>query len=144
MKKRPHVLQGHTVFYDVDGTLVFWNVPEGYAGPTVHITAHNAYSKMDIDKAVAVNVPMIENLKGNKQTGCHILVWSQGGHQWAEAVIKALGLEEFVDVIVDKPSVIYDDLEPSAWMPNAKHIVMPGWVKDDNTGYFYYRGDQNG
>ena len=49
-----------------------------------------------------------------------IVVWSAGGYKWAEAAVKALGLTKFVDVVMCKPSWIYDDLDPGGvFMPKT-------------------------
>ena len=52
-----------------------------------------------------------QNLKGVR-----MVVWSAGGADWAEAVIKTLKLEDYVDVILTKPDFFYDDSKPEGFM----------------------------
>lgn len=50
------------------------------------------------------------------------MVWSAGGGDWAEAVVKALGIEEMVDIVMSKPSWYYDDKPCEDWM--GKQIYL--------------------
>lgn len=54
-----------------------------------------------------------------------MVVWSAGGWDWAEAVVKTLKLENFVDLVISKPTWTYDDLQPSEFIPK------PQWMKDE-------------
>ena len=106
------------IFFDVDSTLVEW----------VHC------SFVDERKDVGMNlqpgsghlhfpiVEHIEELKKLKAEGNTIMVWSQGGSEWAGEVVRALGLEEFVDVCLTKPHEYFDDLLASDWMPTRSFL----------------------
>jgi FMN phosphatase YigB (HAD superfamily) len=101
-----------TVFFDVDDTLVKWNsaLPpekmleikdeEGFIGYYEVITPH------------------VEAIKGHFEKGHEVFVWSQGGAEWAECVVKALNIDYYVTAVMDKPLAYYDDLEASWWMCN--------------------------
>lgn len=51
----------------------------------------------------------VEQVKGHKARGHTVMVWSKGGADWAETVVRRLGLERHVDWVVDKPHWCYDD-----------------------------------
>ena len=105
------------VFFDCDDTLVMWGskfykedmsniisisdpyyVPNMYSnmGPIIKLVPHDKHIKYLKDCKTL-----------NKNT---VVVWSAGGWQWAEAVVKALGLEEYVDAVMEKPTMYVDDL----------------------------------
>ena len=44
-----------------------------------------------------------------------VLVWSHAGHRWAARVIQALCLEDYVDVVMEKPHLYVDDKTVTAW-----------------------------
>ncbi len=58
-----------------------------------------------------------------KEAGTTIIVWSASGSAWAEAVVRALGLQNHVDVCMPKPNRIYDDKDPIEWMPKRRYLV---------------------
>lgn len=94
------------VMIDCDDTLVMWgsenqdyrivNITDPYDGKPVTLRAHAGHIKV---------------LKDRKARGSFIVVWSAGGYMWAEAVVKALGLEEYVDIVSSKPFMYIDDRE---------------------------------
>ena len=45
-----------------------------------------------------------------------MICWSAGGFDWCAAVIKALNLENYVDLVISKPCYYYDDLKPEEFM----------------------------
>lgn len=106
-----------TIYFDVDDTLVIWQVnpPEDFMDRIVMIA--------DATGPVAVqpHTKHIKLLKEHKKNGDIIVVWSQGGSDWAEAVVKGLKLEEYVDLIIAKPALYYDDLPPEQWMVPVKY-----------------------
>lgn len=93
--------------YDVDDTLVMWEANHTQPGEgkiaivdpndnqTVYLKPHKKHIKI---------------LKDLKSRGYYITVWSAGGYGWAEAVVKTLGIEEHVDVVMTKPIKFFDDL----------------------------------
>lgn len=58
----------------------------------------------------------INLLKAEKASGSTIVVWSAGGWQWAAEVVRGLGLESQVDLIMSKPIGYVDDLASDKWM----------------------------
>lgn len=58
----------------------------------------------------------IQTLKNMKASGAYILVWSGTGHAWAAHIVKKLGLEDYVDVIMSKPKWYIDDCPADEWM----------------------------
>lgn len=90
------------VFFDVDDTLIICN-PSSMEG-AIELASFGRTWK------VFPHLPHIQELKNHKFRRHQVIVWSAGGWEWAELVVKALGLEEYVDVVMSKPKWIYDDL----------------------------------
>ncbi len=101
------------VCFDVDDTLVMWNIPVGHEGKT------KLFNNFGYAEWLLPHEAHIKLLKQFKVRGQFVIVWSQGGHQWATEVVKHLGLEEWVDLVMAKPKWIVDDLPPSAWMKRS-------------------------
>lgn len=93
------------IFVDVDDTLIVWGkVKKGQK--TISII--NPYSNNE-ENFVRPHLGHIRVLKDRKARGAYIVVWSAGGHKWAEAVVKALGLTDHVNLIMSKPIMYIDD-----------------------------------
>jgi predicted phosphatase len=99
---------GNIVLWDVDDTLVFFE-PLNRVEP-IQITI-SSYTEI-----VYPNYPEIDNLKRAAFRGHFVRVHSQGGQDWAEAVVQALNLENYVSSIECKPKWYHDDLPADAWM----------------------------
>jgi hydroxymethylpyrimidine pyrophosphatase-like HAD family hydrolase len=117
----------NTVFCDVDDTLVMWNAtPDELEARGVDFTCPGALVTIDEDgtegfapewkQRLLPHRKHIEQLKKHKQRGHTVIVWSAGGYDWAAAVVKALGLETYVDLVISKPTWFYDDLTPDEFM----------------------------
>lgn len=129
------VIRGNTVWFDVDDTLILWNPPKDQLESRgIDITCPKSMTLNDDGELVDCGswttkvVPHrvhVEQLKKHKLRGHKVIVWSAGGEDWAEAAVKALKLEDFVDIVVEKPSWIYDDIKPEDFMPR------PYWMKDE-------------
>jgi len=103
-------LRTNAAYFDVDDTLVMWN------------QAPDHPEAIDMDcfgfrERLVPHKGHIQSLKEHKFRGHTIVVWSAGGAEWAEAIVKCLGLEEYVDVIIGKPDWFYDDLRSDQFMP---------------------------
>lgn len=117
----PHVIKNDiTVWFDVDDTLVVYNYPPDKIDETILVAVDNVEHAYQL--RLWPHKQHIERLKQFKARGQAVFVWSQGGHEWAAAVIKALNLEEYVDVICCKPMWIFDDLPASAWLGARSYI----------------------
>lgn len=118
------------VFFDVDDTLIGWGKPEpGPAEHWVQVQVPHWRGQTANHWIIKENV---EAIKLHKSRGHIVVVWSAGGYEWAEAVVKALKMENYVDLVCSKPEWIYDDLEASVWMPKAKHLARKQEDPEDN------------
>ena len=134
-----------TVFCDVDDTLVMWHRPAADDPDAIEITCPTSSCLRaineqelgwEVDPTEVVTVrewterlkphkKHIEQLKKHKLRGHTVIVWSAGGWEWAEAVVRALKLEQYVDLVIEKPTWVYDDLPPNEYMPKSQ------WLKDE-------------
>lgn len=106
------------VFFDVDSTLIMWKkissdedtvkIVHPYSGET---TIHSWHK------------PHVKILRDRKARGAFVVVWSAGGNAWAEAVVKALGLEDCVDLVMTKPVLYVDDRPAEEWM--GERLYLP-------------------
>jgi hypothetical protein len=104
------------VYFDVDGTLIL-DASEG----SVVVSIVDPYDGKKVLRAP--HLPHIKLLTNYFGRDAHIIVWSKNGNQWAEAVVKALGIEKYVHQVMGKPFVFVDDEKPKAWM--GEHVFMP-------------------
>lgn len=95
-----HVLSDkRLVCWDVDDTLILWDTePENPLNINIDGLICRPHKKH------------IQLLKRLKAIGWNVVVWSQGGADHAANVVKHLKLEKYVDVVMSKPEVIFDDL----------------------------------
>ena len=111
------VLKNDQVYdFDVDDTLAMWDIPVGYDGPLTKVEA--AY----ISEIIAPHCAHIKQMRAHKGRGHAVCVWSAGGYAWAEAVVKALGIENLVDIVRCKPQGYYDDIPASEFMGKRMYI----------------------
>ena len=107
----------NTVYFDVDDTLVMWNPSDLYKNK---ISILDPYS--DETEQLYINDSHVKMLKRMKSRGKTIVVWSHGGYLWAEAVVKALELEDFVDLILTKVEDYVDDLPVNEWITKNMYL----------------------
>lgn len=118
-QKAPKVFTGRVVTFDCDDTLVHW-VPDGIEPPEGAIAVPWPTGGVQWCTIVQEHVAALQY--HGRQEDDLVIVWSQGGAEWASNVVKALGLEWFVDIVVGKPQVHYDDLPSTEWMGERRHI----------------------
>ena len=103
--------ENHSAF-DVDETLVMWH---SNCDPSKKISITCPYGKNErLFKPHQNNIDLLKKFKARGNT---IIVWSSGGFLWAEAVVKALHLEEYVDFVMTKPVKLVDDLPSNEIFP---------------------------
>jgi|SRR6267142_4578721 len=93
--------------FDCDETLVMWYTPFFKDQDTIKIQTNNDLAY------VYPHLKHIEELKNHKARGHKIIVWSRGGYEWATAIVEALQLTNYVDLVACKPLYFWDDLTPN-------------------------------
>lgn len=112
-----HVFNERVIPCDIDDTLIHHSPVEGcrsvkFADP------------FDQNREITlwVNDPMVRIVTDEKARGAYIIVWSKGGNAWARAVIRALELTEYVDLIMTKPVTYLDDKDCNEWMKDRVYL----------------------
>jgi hypothetical protein len=123
--------RGKVVFFDVDDTMILppWRLT---ITPSTNALRDELVFVTDPhDGSRSAHLPHrrhIDRLKQHHANGDGVVVWSQGGAGWCEAVVKALGLESHVDLCITKPNVCYDDLAISSF---CQRLWLSPWGTDD-------------
>ena len=113
------VFQGNrTVYFDVDDTLMEWKQCDPSFRDACRIE-NNGF--VFYKRPINIHV---EELKNQKMAGNTVVVWSAGGAKWAEAVLRALKIEQYVDVVLTKPDFYYDDKDVDYWFPKKRYFHM--------------------
>ncbi len=89
-------------YIDCDETLISWDPAAGDQSLLLNCDGFKRYVS-----PIKVHIELIKEFKA---VGWQVVVWSQGGADHAERVIKLLCMEDYVDLIVSKPQVYVDDL----------------------------------
>lgn len=92
--------------FDIDDTLLMWFHPDAQTRGQHFKDPHD-----DTEHLLVPHEKHIKLLKDFKARGYTIIVWSGGGYAWAETVVKTLGLEDHVDIVMTKIMKYVDDLE---------------------------------
>lgn len=109
----------NVVMFDVDETLVLWE--------NVYKYPMELWLKIEQPSLIMHVMPHlkhIELLKQFKARGHKVIVWSQGGYEWALRIVKALGLENVVDVVMSKPKWYVDDLNSEAFLGKPVYLQI--------------------
>lgn len=133
-------IKGLVVNFDVDDTLVMWGKTDASDPDGVKFVCPAGVCYPDATKAVFADIDQqarevggwVEHLKVHKKhvaqlkehalRGHKVIVWSAGGEDWAEAVVKTLELEPYVTLVMAKPMWCYDDKKPEEYMPKSQWI----------------------
>lgn len=114
--------EDNVAYFDVDDTLIF--AEDDISSLTREDLLEMATISMPngFDTKVRVHSKQVERLKMHKKWGNGVIVWSKSGYRWAEAVVRALNLEEYVDVVLSKPTYYYDDKKCEQFMGEHRYI----------------------
>jgi len=125
-----HVIKAQrTVYFDVDDTLLIANYGCYYPSPEEVVSVKcpdSGYTTCFMKHERHINL-----MKQFKARGHTIIVWSQGGHRWAESAVKLLELDSIVDYCMDKPSWYVDDLPSTAFMGRNVYLHPTDPSKDN-------------
>lgn len=114
------IRQNHVVHCDVDGTLVMHGYPE-FSGQETVLVKDPVKSGEFIE--VTLNKPMIRILEEELHAGTFVVVHSLGRYEWAENVLKALGLDHHDNILVmSKPLAYFDDKPVQEWLTHRVYI----------------------
>ncbi len=119
----------NTVFFDVDETLILWDTKERKGrkdfilvedphlnGMKVKVYPHYAHGNI---------------LRRNYHQGRIVVVWSAAGHLWAKAIVKALKLEKYVSLVMEKPVQYVDDVPMEFWKPKRIYLEIDTEIPND-------------
>ncbi len=116
------VIEGdNTYYYDVDDTLVMWDNKHKTDTNTIDFNCHGFLEKLVPHKA---HIAHLKNAK--KLDKATIIVWSQGGWEWAKQVVEKLELEAYVDAVMTKPQYYIDDLSCKDFMRTRVYKEFKG------------------
>ncbi len=114
------VISGEPVFFDIDDTLILSSKESDEDDWNVAAIKDPLNPEQIIYKRK--HLPMIRLLEEEYAAGMTIIVWSRGRKEWAEAVVKALGLENKVHFVMSKPMVYFDDTSVEKWLPYRVYL----------------------
>ena len=104
------------VFFDCDDTLILWGKTEEESDIKIKCPYYGTIESGKIHKE------HVQRLKDHKKEGHYVIVWSQGGIQHARSVVEALKIQDYVDLILEKPLQYYDDLDCQVWMGTRTYL----------------------
>lgn len=106
-----NIQEGQTFDVDVDDTLILWDRsnPHYQTLPVVSFPTDAG------EATVHVHVKNVATLKKFAKLGYKVYVQSRSGIGHAEAVVKALGLRNYVYCIREKPLFYLDDKAADTW-----------------------------
>lgn len=115
------ISQEAVVVIDIDETLVMWGKAKKNE-KVIHITCPYGHQQ----ETLRPHKGHIKVLKDRHARGAYIIVWSAGGYQWANAVVKALGLEQYVNQVMTKPCMYVDDKEAADILGERLYLPYGG------------------
>lgn len=90
------------VFFDIDDTLVMEHAKDPdltYIDVLTGTEKHGKVHKVHVEQVIK-----------HKARGYYVIAWSGNGYRHAEQIVKALGLEDHVDMCMSKCIKYWDDL----------------------------------
>lgn len=115
--------------FDVDNTLIL-DQNTNVDADNLRVDIWDPITKKFIN--TYVHEPMVRLLKEQKRRNGFVVVWSRGGFEWATNVVKALHLTEYVDIVMSKPRVYFDDLPVKKWLKDRVYLEPKSKYKVTN------------
>lgn len=106
-------------YFDVDDTLIMHDNKR-----YTHVITDPYNNKIKVK--VRVHKRHIDLMKRYKDRGFGIVVWSNGGCQWAKTVVEHLKLTDLVDLVVSKPNKVIDDLQLNEILSSRVYLNETG------------------
>jgi FMN phosphatase YigB (HAD superfamily) len=123
------VIKSHkVVYFDVDDTLILWDW-RLYGDDISHLVAITD-PESGVSEYGLPHHRHIDLMRKFKARGHTVVVWSQGGWDWAQRAVIALGIEQLVDVCMSKPDWYVDDLHAHAYMERPIFLDPMNPLKD--------------
>jgi hypothetical protein len=120
------------IYYDVDDTLIMWDLS------ATEYESSNLIRIVDpasgVSRYCLPHQRHIDLMQEFKVRGHTIVVWSQGGSEWAHRAVVALGIENLVDVVIGKPDWYVDDRGVESWMKKPVYLHPTDPLKDKRWG----------
>ena len=110
-----------TIFFDCDDTLAMWK-DNPYEPGSGKVEVKDPNDTEHPRRFLYPHKRHINFLKKCHSRGYSVTVWSNGGWAWAESVVKAFGLEKYVDKVESKPIKIVDDLPYDSTFPSRIYL----------------------
>ena len=101
------------VYFDVDQTLILYEGTPGAENEPVALVLDPLRNRRIEFKEHSA---MVRLLKEANQRGSFVVVWSRGGWEWATNVVEALQLTPYVNQVMTKPLVYFDDKDVKEWL----------------------------
>lgn len=112
-----NIIKGNfTIYFDVDETIAMWNTNSDKAVPV------DNYGMIEYVKPHSKHIAKLKTFAADPDTT--IVVWSQGGWEWAKNVVEAFGLTEYVDLVINKPEIFVDDLADAGFCTADRRIYL--------------------
>jgi hypothetical protein len=106
------------VYFDVDETLILWNVK---------LATELNLNTIFIDGIeFGVHHIHVKKLIQHNKNGDEVNIWSAGGTGWAKKVIKYLELESYVTHVLSKPDFYYDDIPMQKFSSKRMYLNISG------------------
>jgi len=119
-RKECYVLDSaNNIFFDVDDTLIMWDHKISDNFRLIKVEDPNMPGHM---MTFLPHLSHINLLKRNYNQGRIVIVWSAAGSKWASTIVKALKIEEFVTLILEKPKMYCDDTPIEHWAPQRIYL----------------------
>ncbi len=108
---------------DVDDTLILWDGKHNSPGEGKHIVQQKVSDGTTAEFYFHSHRAHLQAILALKERGYYVIVWSARGAAWAQAVVCALELQDFVDDAMAKPTCYFDDKPVEQWF--GPRIYIP-------------------